>query len=83
MKFKVSANIKLHDPDNIKDIEAALLPENKTMENGEIKTYCTGEFVVTELEGNMKIGTLINTLDDIIRTSILVQKVSESIDEFE
>ncbi len=72
----VKAEIKL-DTSDLNMMYLAISPENKTISTGEIKTYIDNNQVITTIEGDFNIGTVINTIDDILKTAILAENVSK------
>ena len=62
-------------------LEVAISPENITMPEGVVETFVENDKVITTIKGEMGIGRLINTMDDIIKTAILAKEVSGTTDD--
>ena len=77
MSLEVSAKIILMGG-NMEVLVAAISPENKTMPEGMITTEGKDNKVITKIHGEMTLGTLINTIDDVINTGILASRVAQT-----
>lgn len=56
----------------------AINPENSTMKEGKVVSSMDDNGVTTVISGRLTIGTLMNTIDDILKTAILTQSVEAS-----
>lgn len=77
MKYSVNVKITLEGEIDPKILLAAISPENATMPEGKIYSKIVGNGVETVLSGNLTIGRLMNTIDDVIKTAILAKNVSQ------
>ncbi len=79
MKYKIYAKITLRSEVDPKILEFAIAPENKTMPDGNVITVVNKASVDTIISGEMSIGRLMNTVDDILKTAILAKNVDNEI----
>ncbi len=79
MKYKIYAKITLRSEVDPKILELAIAPENKTMPDGNVITVVNKASVDTIISGEMSIGRLMNTVDDILKTAILAKNVDNEI----
>jgi hypothetical protein len=77
MKFEISATINL-EHEHPRELLAVIEPENKTMKDGTVVSRIENRYVSSVIKGQMSIGTLLHTLDDLIKTAIIFNGVSES-----
>ncbi len=80
-KLKFSVIIEMQGEVAPDILKVAISPENITMPEGVVRTYIENDTVITTIEGEMGIGRLINTMDDIIKTAILSKEVSQSTED--
>lgn len=77
MKFKISVTLQLK-PQNITadNLRIVLQPENDTLDTVQIQTKVSSGMVVTDISGEMNLGTLLRTLDDLLATASLAANVA-------
>ncbi|OLS29164.1 MAG: hypothetical protein HeimC2_01550 [Candidatus Heimdallarchaeota archaeon LC_2] len=80
MNLDIRAVIKIYDEIDVHILNSTISPENATMpkESGFVKSSIIDNVFVSTIEGNMSIGRLINTMDDIIKTAILSKNIVDS-----
>lgn len=78
MKFKIKTEISISDEVDLIILDNAISPENSSMpdDSGVVSSKIIDNVFQTTIEGEMTIGRLIYTLDDILKTSILAKNVS-------
>lgn len=78
MKFKIKTEILIYDEVDLTILDKTITPENSTMpkNSGTVTSRIHDNTFQTIIEGEMTIGRLIFTLDDIIKTSILAKNIS-------
>ncbi len=81
LKFQISATITLSGQIDPKVLNATITPENITMPTGEIRTEIINNTIKFTIVGNMSIGRLIYTIDDILNTAILTRNVYQTTEE--
>lgn len=83
MKFEIKAVISIQNEVDLTILDHTISPENVTMpvESGTVRSRIQDGKFITEINGNMPIGRLINTIDDIVKTAILAKKIVQSSDE--
>ena len=72
MKARATITLEHETPEILR---VAIAPENKTMPSGTVDTVVEDKKVVTTIEGEMSVGRLMNTIDDVIKTAILADNV--------
>lgn len=77
MNLDIKAKIIIYDEIDVQILKNAISPENITMpkESGTVISSIVSNSFVTEIEGKMSIGRLINTMDDIVKTAILAKNI--------
>ncbi|MCE7736819.1 MAG: hypothetical protein GPJ54_18190 [Candidatus Heimdallarchaeota archaeon] len=79
MKFKIKAEIIIFEEVDLTILDKTISPENSSMpeNSGIVTSKIQDNKFKTTIEGEMTIGRLIFTLDDIIKTSILAKNISD------
>ena len=75
-KYEISIVLTLEDRENKYAILVSLKPENSTMPEGSVDSEIIKGKIVTNINGKMSIGRAMNTLDDVLNTAILSQKIA-------
>jgi hypothetical protein len=76
---RYQANFKIHIAGDPILLFEVIEPENKLIENNIIQSNKTSSGIVVNFKGNVKINTLRNTIDDIIKTAILSLNVQKEL----
>ena len=78
MRFAITTRISLDSGIEPNHLLQILEPENDSLSNVRIESKVEQNKVITIISGMMKIGTLNRTIDDILQTASLSEKVAES-----
>ena len=80
MNLPIKAVIEIYNEIDVDILAKTISPENITMpkESGIVTSSTIDNTFISKIEGNMSIGRLINTMDDIIKTAILTKNIIDT-----